>query len=171
MPSTLTKRVDRRRGVLGFQRIQRVLQIRRVARLDGRPHMGARMAEFQLHRMQPLAFEPQFLRYHRVRPVHRVSYQRMPDGREVDADLVGSSGFEVDFHQCGFAEAFEYIPMGDRFLAGGGHREAEIGDFRPPDWRFDGRLVFLEIALDERMIGFHDFMFGELPAHLLVGEI
>ena len=43
--------------------------------------------------------------------------------------------------------------------------------FCPPDRSFDGGLVFLEIALHERMVGLLHLMLGELPAHLLVGEV
>ena len=61
--------------------------------------------------------------------------------------------------------------MGDGFFAGGRNAKTKIGDFGTSDRRFDRGLVFLEIALHERMIGFDDFMFGELPAHFHVGEV
>ena len=61
--------------------------------------------------------------------------------------------------------------MRDGRLAGRRNAEPEIGDLRTPDRCFDGRPVFFEIALHERMVGFDHLMLGELPAHLHIGQI
>ena len=87
------------------------------------------------------------------------------------ANLMRTTGFKVHGNQCRLTEAFHHIPMGDGLFAGGRHAKTEIRDFGATDRCFDGCFVFPEIALHERMIGFHDFMFGELPAHFHVGEI
>ena len=86
------------------------------------------------------------------------------------ANLMRAPGFKVHGNQCRLAETFHHIPMGDGLFAGRRHTKTEIGDFGATDRRFDGCFVFPEIALHERMICLHDFMFGELPAHFHVAR-
>ena len=75
--------------------VERMLQISWIMRFHRGPHMGSRMAEFKLLGVQPLPFQSQCLTQLRIGTVHGVSRKRMSDGREMHADLMGSTGFQI----------------------------------------------------------------------------
>ena len=74
--------------------------------------MGSRMAEFKLLGVQPLPFQSQCLTQLRIGTVHGVSRKRMPDGREMHADLMGSTGFQIHGNQRRLTENVPSHPNG-----------------------------------------------------------
>ncbi len=86
-------------------------------------------------------------------------------------DLVRTTGLEIDRSECRLTEAFHDIPMRHRVFARWRHAEPEIGDLGAADRRVDGGLVLFEVTLRQSMVGLHHLMFGELAAHLGVGQI
>ena len=115
--------------------VKRMLQVRRIVRGDDRGDMRARVPELELHRVQPLALQPQFLTEPGIRPVHRVTHKRVPDRREMHTDLVRTTGLEIDRSECRLTEPLYDIPMRHRVFARWRHAEPEIGDLRAPEPR------------------------------------
>ena len=95
----------------------------------------------------------------------------MAYGGEVHAYLVGAPGLQIDADQGGRAEALQHIPVGDGLLAGRRDREAEVRDPGPSDGGLDGGLVLGKIALNQGVVDLDHLMPGELPTHLLVGQV
>ena len=60
--------------------IKSMLQISWIMRFHRSPDTGSRMAEFELHRVQPLPFQSQRFAQLRIGAIHGVSGKRMPDG-------------------------------------------------------------------------------------------
>ena len=79
------------------------------------------MDEAKLGSVQRLTMKTKFLQQLAVRfsgsAVNRVADQRMADRRHVDADLVGSAGFQPAFDQRRITEDIQPFPVSHRALA------------------------------------------------------
>jgi hypothetical protein len=54
------------------------------------------MGEAQSHGMQPLATKVELCGQHRISAIGQITHTRVPQCREVNANLMGSAGFKTD---------------------------------------------------------------------------
>ena len=69
------------RGLVGVpcaHHVKRMLQVGGIVRFHRGPHVRTRMAEFQLHGVQPLPFKAKHLAQLRIRAVHGVPANGCP---------------------------------------------------------------------------------------------
>src|SRR3984957_19372064 len=90
----------------------------------------------------------------------------MVERREMDADLVGAAGVELDFEERGRTNAGEGAPVGASFAragkdeaAAGGHADAALGV--AGDGEVDDAGGGVEVAFDEGDVGFLYFAIAE----------
>ena len=77
------------------------------------------MREGELVRVEPLAGQPQPLGQRRVAAVQRITHTRMPMGRHVHPDLMGSTGLEMDLQQLRTGEGLDRLVVRHRLFAVG----------------------------------------------------
>ena len=100
----------------------------------------------------------------------------MVERREMDADLVGAAGVELDFEERGRTNASEGAPVGASFAragkdeaAAGGHPDAAPGV--AGDGEVDDAGGGVEMAFDESDVGLFDFAIAEGFAEFGVSEV
>jgi hypothetical protein len=104
------------------------------------------------HRVEPLPVKPEPGGELGVGAIGEVAGERMAQGAEVDADLVGAARLEVDVEQAGRAERLDDLVVGDAGLALVHHRELVVVARVAADGRVDGADHRVGQALHERVV-------------------
>ena len=104
--------VSRKAAGLAADAVQGGLQIVRVGAAEVDAFAGAGVYEPEADRVQPLTFESELLGHDGVRTVGQVTDAGMAQRREVNPDLVGSSGLEMDLHEGGRPEGLDDLVVG-----------------------------------------------------------
>src|SRR5699024_4550763 len=143
-------------GSVGSDVIDRGLQILGVVAFEFDPLLRVGMAEAELDRMQPLPFETELLGQHGIGPIGQIAHARMFGGGEVDAELMGAAGLEVDLDECGSPMRLDHLVVGDRVLAYGAHGVEAIVLRVPGDRGVDRAEHRVGQSLDESVVGLVD---------------
>ena len=136
----------------GRDSVERVLEVIGVGRLELDPVPRARVVEAQAHRVQPLPLQPEPLGQRRIGAVQQVADAGMVQGAQVDADLVGAPGLELDREQAREAVRLERVVVRDARPAVGPHGELEVVLGVPRDRCVDRAGVRIGVALHERVV-------------------
>ena len=105
--------------------------------------------------------------------ISRIAHQRVPDRGQVDADLVGPTGFQATFHQARVLQVREFGPMGYGALAApfGNHRHL-LAVLRTARKRcVDRSLAGKDGPGSTRKVAPVDTVRCELPRKSLVGTV
>ena len=138
----------------GRQRRLHADQLRRRRRHELQPPC---VEEQALEAVRPLARRP--------RPVDRIARHGVPEGGEVDADLVGATGDEVQLQQRPRGEPLPDAVAGDGAPSVGDHRHPLAVLRVAPDRRLDPADRRRHRALDQREVGLADAAGLELGHH------
>ncbi len=142
------------------QRIEQTKKIGRWRRLDFNVIRTHRMCELQLSRVQGLAaevangFDESVTGCRRDRhstAIYPITHERMPFVREVNADLMRSSGFELDTYIGVCCQTIQHPVMGDGRFALVLHAHAQTIDRMTPYRRVDGSATG-QYAVTDRQI-------------------
>ena len=106
------------------------------------------MSEAQRDCVEPLAVELKLLGKDGIGPIECISHERMALGLEMHANLVGSSGFQMHFYQCGTGENFQGVVVGNRVSALAHHRELPRRTGVATNGRVDGARGGRGVALE-----------------------
>src|SRR5450759_1856545 len=148
--------VSRTAAGLAADAVQSCLQIGGVGAADVDPLTTAGVHEPEADSVPPLAFETQLLGKGWVRTVGQVTDAGMTQGGEVNPDLVGAPGLEMDLDQGGRPESLDHLVVGDARFAAGQHRELVVVVGVAPDRSVDGALHRIGQSLDKRVVGLVD---------------